>query len=204
MTSITLLLFDDCDVLDTGGPYEVFLTANRLAARRGDTAPFEVRTVTHDGGPVTAYGGLGLTPSHGALDPSDPGDVVIVPGLIDVAAGVADAPLARAIADAASGAGVMASVCTGAFLLHAAGVLGDHAATTHWEDVDDLRRRRREAGRGGTTRQDVRWVDDGDVVTGGALTNGIGMALHLVERFTDRALAEATARQLDFPWTEQR
>lgn len=204
MTTITLLLFEACDVMDTGGPYEVFLTANRLAVRRGDAAPFEVRTVTPDGRAVTAYGGLGLTPSHGALDPADPGDVVIVPGLIDIEAGVGDAPLTRAIADAAAGSVVMASVCTGSFLLHAAGVLGDHAATTHWEDAADLDRRRRDAGSSGATRDDVRWVDDGEVVTGGALTNGIAMALHLVARFADRGLAEATARQLDFPWVEHR
>lgn len=203
-TTVTLLLFEGCDVMDTGGPYEVFLTANRLAVRTGATPPFEVRTASVDGDAVTAYGGLGLVPSHGALDRSDPGDVVIVSGLIDIEAGTSDTALTSAIADAASSAAVMASVCTGSFLLDAAGVLGDHDATTHWEDVAALAVGRAEAGSSGATRDDVRWVDDGRVVTGGALTNGIAMALHLVERFAGRELAEATARQLDFVWHEQR
>ena len=203
-TTVTLLLFEGCDVMDTGGPYEVLLTANRLAARTGATPPFDVRTVSVDGGSVTAYGGLGLVPSHGALDRDDPGDVVVVPGLIDVEAGTGDTGLTAAIAAAAASATVMASVCTGSFLLDAAGVLGDHAATTHWEDAEALATRRARAGSAGATRDDVRWVDDGAVVTGGALTNGIGMALHLVERFAGRELAEATARQLDFVWHEER
>lgn len=203
-TTIALLLFDACDVMDTTGPYEVFLTANRLALRRGGAAPFDVRTVSLDGAPVTAYGGLGLTPSHGALADVAPLDVLVVPGLIDVDAGVADDDLVGAIRAAGDRAGIVTSVCTGAFLLDVAGLLGEHEATTHWEDVPLLAAQREAHGDPGATRDDVRWVDAGDVVTAGGLTNGIGMSLHLVERFAGRALAQATATQLDFPWTERR
>lgn len=203
-TTIALLLFDDCDVMDTTGPYEVFLTANRLALRRGDAEPFDVRTVSLDGAPVTAHGGLGLTPSHGALADVAPLDVLVVPGLIDVDAGVADDALVGAIRAAGDRAGTVTSVCTGSFLLDVAGLLGEHEATTHWEDVPLLAAQREAHGDTGATRDDVRWVDAGDVVTAGGLTNGIGMSLHLVERFAGRALAQATATQLDFPWTERR
>lgn len=202
--TVVLLLFEGCDVLDTTGPYEVVLTANRLAARQGHDEPFDVRTASPTGAPVTAYGGLGLTPSHGALTDTEDVDVLVVPGLVDLDAGVADADLVRAIRTAGERAAVVASVCTGAFLLDAAGLLGDHDATTHWEDVPLLADRRSAAGAAGATRDDVRWVDAGEVVTAGGLTNGIAMALHLVERIAGRALAEATARQLDFPWTESR
>lgn len=60
---VSILLFEGCDLLDAGGPYEVFLTASRLAERTGEQKPFTVDTVTADGEPVTAYGGLGLIPS---------------------------------------------------------------------------------------------------------------------------------------------
>lgn len=201
---VELLLFEGCDVMDVGGPYEVFLTANRLTVRAGGEPPFDVRTVTPDGGPVTAYGGLGLAPSHGRLAPDGPHDVLVVPGLIDIEAGVADQELVTLIGAVARASDVASSVCTGAFLLEAADVLGDRPATTHWEDVGALAAMRERDGSTGETRDDVRWVDADHVVTGGALTNGIAMALHLVERFAGRGLAEATARQLDHVWLEDR
>lgn len=204
MTRCVLLVFDGCDVMDVTGPYEVLLTANRLAVRSARQEPFELRTVSVDGGPVTAYGGLGLGPSHGALADQREIDVLLVPGLIDLDTGLADEALLAAVSAAGDHAAVAASVCTGAFLLEAAGLVGDRDATTHWEDVPALQRRRDRSGETGAVRDDVRWVDAGDVVTAGGLSDGIDMALHLVERFADRRLALATARQLDHVWTEHR
>lgn len=88
------------------------------------------------------------------------------------------------------------SVCTGAFLLAAAGLLDGRQWTTHWEDIDLLAGR---LGPEGAVRG-VRWVDAGAVVTSGGLTSGISMALHVVDRLAGRELAERTARQLDYPW----
>jgi transcriptional regulator GlxA family with amidase domain len=192
---IGLLLFEGVDLLDVGGPYEVFLTASRLVARDGGEPPFEVVTLTADGGPVTAYGGLGLRP-QAAVANSGPLDVVVVPGTIDVDAAVGDERLLAAIDGLAGATDLTASVCTGAFLLAAAGVLDGRPWTTHWEDVDLLAER---IGEGGAVR-DVRWVDAGEVVTAGGLSSGIAMALHLVDRFAGRDLAERTARQLDYDW----
>lgn len=192
---IGLLLFEGVDLLDVGGPYEVFLTASRLVARDGGEPPFEVVTLTADGGPVTAYGGLGLRP-QAAVANSGPLDLVVVPGTIDVDAAVGDERLLAAIDGLAGATDLTASVCTGAFLLAAAGVLDGRPWTTHWEDVDLLAER---IGERGAVR-DVRWVDAGEVVTAGGLSSGIAMALHLVDRFAGRELAERTARQLDYDW----
>ena len=199
---IGLLLYEGVDVIDTGGPYEVFLTASRLAVRAGDDPPFDVVTVTPDGGPVAAYGGLGLVPHAAAGDPDLALDAVLVPGTIDVGAAAADEALAAAVRTLTAGATVTASVCTGAFLLADAGLLTGRPWTTHWEDVDDLAARIGSAERPDDgARRGVRWVDDGDVVTSAGLTSGIAMALHLVDRFAGRALAERTARQLEHPWS---
>ncbi|HEX6257256.1 MAG TPA: DJ-1/PfpI family protein [Euzebyales bacterium] len=200
VTSVGLLLFDGCDVIDVAGPYEVLLTANRLVTRRGGDAPFAVDTHSVDGEPVTGFGGLGLSPSRGAIAEAGPLDVLIVPGLIDLGAIADMAEVTETVCALDPSVDIVVGVCTGAFLLHAAGVLGDAAATTHWEDVrvlDELRD-------GGSTRDDVRWVDAGHVVTSGGMTSGIAMALHLVERLVDGALAQATAAQIDYVWTEQR
>lgn len=188
---IGLLAFDDCDAMDLIGPYEVLLTANRLAERRGGVAPFEVLVV---GAPaVTAYGGLRIAPGVPVAEAGDL-DVLVVPGAVDVGTARPD----EAIAALAPGAGVLASVCTGAFFLQRLGLVGERAVTTHWEDVELLRET------GATVRDDVRWVDSGSLVTSGGISSGIAMALHLVARLVDQDLAEATARQIDYVWTEQR
>ena len=195
---ISILLFDGADLLDSGGPYEVFLTANRLAERAGDHPPFTIDTVTLDGKPIRAYGGLGLVPSAGA-DVLATTNLVIVPGTIDLSGPLGDTALIDAISEVARrNSATLTSVCTGAFLLERAGVLDGRPWTTHWEDIDLLAERAGEDG----ARRHVRWVDTGSVVTGGALSSGIAMALHLVERFAGRRLAEATANQIDYVWTE--
>lgn len=199
VTRIALLLFDGVDLLDTGGPYEVFLTANRLAQRAGDVAPFEVLTVALGGGGVTAYGGLGLRPDAAVENVADI-DVLLVPGAIDIDGALSDQRLIDLVARRAAEGQVVASVCTGAFVLGAAGLLENRPFTTHFEDVAELAKRVESAA----PRATVRWVDDGAVVTSGGLSSGIAMSLHLVERYAGRALAEATARQIDYVWTEQR
>lgn len=195
MHTIGLLVFEGVDLLDVGGPYEVFLTADRLAVRTGDGAAFEVVPVAARPGTHVAYGGLGLQVDE--VVGQRPLDVVVVPGLIDVDAGVDDPRLLDAIRAGAATSTVLTSVCTGALLLGHAGLLDDvPAATTHAEDLDGLA-----AVIGSDRVRRARWVDCGDVVTAGGLSNGLAMALHLVDRLAGRDLATGTARQLDYDWT---
>ncbi|WP_084128131.1 DJ-1/PfpI family protein [Demequina sp. NBRC 110055] len=195
MTRIGILVFDGFDLIDAGGPYEVFLTASRLQERAGGTAGFEVVLVSPDGADATAFGGMRLTGLTSA-DAVGPCDVVVVPGTIDVGKATADASLARAVGLLADGAGLTTSVCTGSFLLARAGLLSGLPATTHWEDVADLAREAVADAVAG-----VRWVDAGDVITSGGLTSGMHMALHVVARVAGEGLAHATARQLDMDWS---
>lgn len=196
---VGILVFEGVDLLDAGGPYEVFLTASRLAGREGGDPPFDVVTMSADGEPVTAYGGLGLVPGAAAAEVGAL-DVLVVPGTIDVDAATADARLVAAIEALAAAAALTTGVCTGAFLLARAGLLDGTAWTTHWEDVDDLAARLGPDGAAGATRG-VRWVDGGPVVTSGGLSSGIAMALHVVDRLAGRELAVRTARQLDYSWS---
>ena len=195
MTRIGILVFDGFDLIDAGGPYEVFLTAARLQERAGKAPGFEVVLISPDGSDATAFGGMTLT-GLTAADAVGPCDVVVVPGTIDVGKAVADASLARAVSLLHEGAGLTTSVCTGSFLLARAGVLAGLPATTHWEDVADLASEAVADAVAG-----VRWVDAGDVVTSGGLTSGIHMALHVVARVAGEDLAHATARQLDMDWS---
>jgi transcriptional regulator GlxA family with amidase domain len=191
---IGLLVFEQVDLLDVGGPYEVFLTASRLEVRDGAEPTFDVVTVGLTGDPVTAYGGLRLTPQV-AIDDAGALDLLVVPGAIAIDEVLADEALMRAVGAAAERAQTVASVCTGAFLLGRLGLLEGRRWTTHWEDVPDLAART-----AGTGEAWVRWVDEGHVVTSGGLSSGIAMALHLVDRFAGRELAVRTARQIEYDW----
>ena len=203
---VDVLLFERFDLLDAGGPYEVFHAANRLAERHGLPAAFEVRSVGVTTRPIQAFGGLTVTPDvavplpHAAAAAGEPGwtppDVLVVPGAIDVDAVVADGTTVPTIRAAADGAGIVASVCTGSLLLGASGLLEDVAGgTTHHEDLDALAHHL-----GDQVIGDVRVVDAGRIVTGAGLASGLAMALHLVDRLVGPKLAVAVARNLEHPW----
>jgi len=191
---IGIVVFDRVDLLDVGGPYEVMLTASRLARRDGAPEPFEVITLGLTTAGVAAYGGLGLVPQF-ALEDAVGLDLLVIPGAVEIDRVLADATLIEALGALAAGVPIVASVCTGAFILQALGLLTERDWTTHWEDIDALGRR---AQRPGSPR--VRWVDSGEVITAGGLSSGIAMALHLVDRFAGRELALRTAHQLEYCW----
>jgi len=196
---VAILVFDDVEALDLGGPYEVFTTASRMHQRQhpGAAEPFQVHCVARSMDPVRARAGLRVLPDADFATATAP-DVLIVPG------GVVDAatacPATRAwVAQAAGRAQITASVCTGAFILAAAGVLTHGPATTHWEDIADLRTQFPQLD----VRENVRWVDQGGLVTSAGISAGIDMSLHLVTRLVSAALSERTARQMDTPWHKE-
>ena len=197
MINVGILIFDEVELLDMAGPYEVFTTAARMQARSqppGTSALFSVTTLARRRGPVRARAGLLLQPDHTLTDHA-PLDCAIVPG------GVVDAELAQPelmawVAGQTRTARILASVCTGALLLAQAGVLDGLDATTHWEDLDALRALRPAV----RVQSGVRWVDQGAIVTSAGISAGIDMSLHLVGRLHSRDLAVRTARQMEFDW----
>ena len=180
-----ILLYDGFDELDAFGPFEVLANGG-----------FEPRFVTLDGGQsVTASHGARVL-VDGAL--SDAPDLVVVPGggWADRAPQGAWAEAARhdlpaAIAERHRGGATIASVCTGAMLLAAAGLLSGRPAVTHHGALDDL-----EAA-GADVKREARVVDDGDILTAGGVTSGIDLALWLVERERGAELADLVAREIE-------
>lgn len=197
--TVAIVLFPEVEVLDFAGPYEVFTTASRVHRRRapGTEPPFSVVTVARAAQPVRARAGLVVVPDH-ALADCPRADLLLVPGGV-VDAEAADAAFVGWVRERAAQARITASVCTGAFVLAAAGLLEGRRATTHWEDVADLRARHP----GVDVVDGPRWVDEGAVVTSAGIAAGIAMSLHLVARLAGADLAHATARQMDVPWSEQ-
>lgn len=197
-STVGIFVFDNVEALDFAGPYEVFTTATRVHRRDQPASPepFGVCTISRAGAAVRARAGLLVQPDF-SFAGHPPLDVLIVPGGV-VEAQLADPDVTRWIRTVSRRATLSASVCTGAFLLAQAGLLDARSATTHWEDVDALKR----MFPGLDVRTGVRWVDAGAVVTSAGMSAGIDMSLHLVERIAGRELATRTARQMEFDWTE--
>ncbi|MEZ5450709.1 MAG: DJ-1/PfpI family protein [Thiolinea sp.] len=192
MKNIGIYLYDQAEVLDFSGPFEVFTTASRVS---GGENPFQAFLISEHGDEVTARAGYQVR-TDCSLQTHPPLDALIVVG------GVHTAELGKPavidwIAQQAKSVPLVAAVCTGAFLLAKAGLLHGLTVTTHWEDQADLQAMFPDLQVVG----DVRWVDAGNRVTSGGISAGIDMSLHLVSRLHSLELAEKTARQMEFAWT---
>jgi transcriptional regulator GlxA family with amidase domain len=197
---VGLLLFDEVEVLDACGPFEVFSVATRVARRdrSGEPDPFAVVTLSAEATTtVRARGGLLLIAGRLVADAA-PVDVALVPGGVTTAIERDPAVLDWIRRTAACGQ-VVASVCTGAFPLAATGLLDGLSATTHWEDQLELAERFPAV----TVLGAARYLDHGHVATSAGVSAGIDLALHLVARLAGEPLAVATARQMDYPWTRE-
>jgi transcriptional regulator GlxA family with amidase domain len=194
--TVGIYLFDEVEVLDFAGPFEVFSTASRVYSllHPGDPKPFQVMTVALDSSFITTRGGLRVQPSH-TIANHPPIDVLVIPGGV-VSAQLEIPAVIDWIARNAPEATLTASVCTGAFLLAKAGLLDGKIVTTHWEDIHDLRA----AFPRVSVVENQRWVDAGQIVTSGGISAGIDMSLYLVARLVDRELAVRTGHQMEFDW----
>jgi cyclohexyl-isocyanide hydratase len=177
---IGLLLFPLVQQLDLTGPYEVFASLPEA----------EIHLPAASLAPVVSATGLVLTPTVTLADCPQL-DVLCVPGGVGVNALLRDEAVLGFVRRQAAGARFVTSVCTGALVLGAAGLLRGKRATTHWAAHDLL------AGFGAIPVQ-ARVVRDGGLVTGGGVTAGIDFALTLVAELAGEAAAEAIALQLEY------
>ena len=194
--NVGILLFEDVEVLDFAGPFEVF-SRTRLVpgveSRRSDaSAPFDVFTVAREARPLKATGGLEVTPRYSFADaPSI--DLLVVPGGFGTRVLLEDDVTLDWIREVAKAANLVTSVCTGALLLAKAGLLGGRRATTHWSALDLL------ASMDPTmaVEREQRVVEDG-IVTSAGVSAGIDMGLAVVERMHGRAVADETAHYMEY------
>jgi transcriptional regulator GlxA family with amidase domain len=194
--AVGIYVFDEVEVLDFAGPFEVFSTASRVA-RRADPqlpSPFCVTLIADRPRTVSARGGFPVVASaafgdHPALD------VLLVPGG-DISRELERDDVREWVGRTARATPLTASVCTGAFLLARAGLLDGRRVTTHWEDLDELRRRFPALH----VVSGEPWIDSGAIVTSAGISAGLDMSLHLVSRLASLELAERTARQMDYVW----
>ena len=195
---VGILIFPQVEVLDFCGPFEV-LAAVRLdeSRRREQSSPFDVFLVAERAEPVVANGGLRVLPDHTLAD-CPPLDLLIVPGGWGVRREINNKALIAWIAERGQQVETLASVCTGAMLLGRAGLLDGKHATTHWDSLNWMR----ESFPNVTVEDQLRFVEDGYVITSAGISAGIDMALRLVARYFGEDIARATARHMEYRYLE--
>ena len=181
---VAFLVSEGFQVIDFAGPWEIFQDA--VDPRTGKPA-FEPFTVSREGTPVRASGGLRVTPDHSFADAPAP-HILVIPAQRDDGAAVLDW-----VRKVSAHTDVTMSVCTGAFLLAKTGLLDGLPATTHHDFYDALAVERPKL----KVRQRVRFVDAGRIATASGLSSGIDLALHVVARYLGLQVADRTAAYVE-------
>ena len=191
--NVGMYIYENAEVLDFSGPFEVFSTANRFSEPKNI---FNVSLVAEEENPVNARGAYKVLP-HYCFNNAPEIDVLIVVGGIHTEE-LQKLQVINWVSKTAKNAEIVASVCTGAFILAKTGLLSNLKVTTHWEDIDDLKKSFPDL----TIVESQRWVDQGKYITSGGISAGIDMSLHLVSKLTNMELAAKTARQMEYDWVK--
>lgn len=187
--TIGLLVYDDMQALDLAGPLDVFGAANALA---GGTPPYELHIIGLHASAVRAENGLSIVPAH-ALEDEPPLDTLLIPGGCGARTAInSDARLLAWLRERATTTRRIVSICTGAYVLAATGLLDGRRVTTHWNYADDLAHRYPAL----RVEPDRLFLRDGRFDTSGGLTAGMDLALALVEEDLGAPAALAVARYL--------
>ena len=195
---VGIVIFPEVEVLDFCGPFEVF-TAARLdeARRREEPSPFKVLLVAEAAAAVTTAGGMRVIPDCPLADCPQL-DILVVPGGWGTRREIDNKILIDWIAEQGRQVETLTSVCTGALLLAAAGLLNGRRATTHWRSLSWLR----ESFPAVTVEEQLRVVEDGHILTSAGISAGIDLALKVVGHYFGEAVARATARQMEYRFPE--
>jgi transcriptional regulator GlxA family with amidase domain len=187
---VGILLFDDVEVLDFAGPYEVF----NLAGKNQSPKPFEVFTVA-PATPVKARDGMSVNPDF-LLEAAPPCQILVVPGGPGARREILNDKLMEWLRGRAAKAELILSVCTGALLLAKAGLVEGMELTTHHLAMDELKALAPKE----KILQGRRYVDNGKVILSAGVTSGIDMSLHVVKQILGESIARETAGYMEYNW----
>ena len=193
-----ILLFDNVDDLDFTGPLEVLNQVRLNEERRfAERTPVDILLVARDNEPVKTFSGM-LVAQDCSFGECPPLDVLVVPGGMGERLENHNPAIIDFIRRRAAEVKTLASVCTGAFLLAAAGVLDGRTATTHSASFD----RMKDSFPKVKVEEGVRFVEDGKILTSAGISSGIDMTLRLVAIHFGEEIARATARNMEYPYPE--
>lgn len=191
MKTVGIFLFDDVEVLDFAGPFEVF----SVTGRRDNSNPFDVFTFAEKSGPIAARNQLIVTPKYSFAD-APRMDILVVPGGFGARREMLNQKVLDCIKAKAAQAEIVLSVCTGALILGRAGLLDGLPATTHHAAVELLK----QVAPAALVQGDRRVIDNGKFVVAAGVSSGIDAAFHVVSRLLGDAIARETANYIEYPY----
>lgn len=195
---VGIVLFNDVEVLDFCGPFEVFSVARlNEQRRREESSPFEVLLIAQTASPVTASGGMTVLPNATFAD-CPPLDILVVPGGMGTRVEMNNEAMLGFVKSRAAQVETLASVCTGSLILGKAGLLDGLRATTHWRVLDQMR----ELFPRVSVDAQSHVVEQGNIFTSAGISAGIDMALRVVARCFGEAVARGAARHMEYPYPE--
>ena len=189
---VCVVIFDEVEVLDFCGPFEVFSVAGGREGRR----PFEVCTVAQEARPITTRGGLSVNPSY-TFEACPHADILLVPGGIGTRKQMNNPKLLDWIRERAAEAELVLSVCSGSLVLAKAGLLDGLTVTTHHAALEELR----SASSSISIDAAKRFIDNGRVIVSAGISAGIDMSLYVLGRLSGIEEAQETARYMEYEWT---
>lgn len=187
--NVAILIFNDVEVLDFCGPFEVFSVTNEIHSLK----PFNVYTVAENDKPVIARNNFSVNPRYTINNCPKP-DILIVPGGQGTRKEMNNPVLVNWVKDSFNSVELLLSVCTGALILAKAGLLEGLSATTHHGAFDLLRK----AAPNTKIVKDQRFVDNGKIILSAGISAGIDMSFYVVEKLLDKNAVVATSKQMEY------
>jgi transcriptional regulator GlxA family with amidase domain len=193
---VGIVLFNDIEVLDFCGPFEVF-SATRLneEKRREESSPFEVFLIAETLSYVTTTGGMKVIPQY-SFENCPRLDILVVPGGWGTRKELNNIVILEWLRSRAAEVETLTSVCTGSMLLGFAGLIDGLHATTHWRSLDWMR----DSFPKVLVEYEQHVVEDGRVFTSAGISAGIDMALKVVVRYYGKDIAQATSVHMEYPF----
>lgn len=189
MHQVGIFLFNEVELLDFAGPYEVFSVTSELNGYQ----LFNVFTISADGEKVKTVNGLTVVPDY-SFSTHPPVDILIIPGGVGTKLEIAKAATLAWVQRNSQTSVITMSVCSGARILAALGLLDHREATTHHEVMEHVKALAPTA----ILTAEKRFVDNESVMTSGGISAGIDLSLHIVEKLYGTATAHKTIRYLEY------
>lgn len=187
--SVGIFLFNEVEVLDFAGPFEVF-----SITKVHEEKPFTVYTVSQNGEMITARNGLKVKPDY-SIEDLPPVDILIIPGGKGARENeVKNDIIINWVRQQMKEVKLMTSVCTGALLLAKAGLLEGLKATTHWASIQTFKKDFPNV----EVMENVKFVDEGHIITSAGISAGINMSFHIVKNLLGVEIAEETAKNMEY------
>lgn len=190
MLTVGIFIFNEVEVLDFAGPFEVFSLARNVKGEK----LFHVVTIAERSEVIVARNGLKLLPMA-VFDDNIAFDILIIAGGYGAEEiEIKNKAVLHWIKAQKEKVKVLASVCTGAFLLAECGLLNNRKATTHWLDVDKLSNDYPLI----EVKRNIKYIDEEDIITSGGISAGINMSFYLIKKLYGIEVAKETAKRMEY------